>query len=174
MAMQQPIPPEQQPQTVDVQQTAPTEAAVVPTDTVVTETPVDVVTTDTVPAADVAPVDTTEQIDTTTVEPVETPEATDNVTQEQVDNAAIETVESALQEDEITAEDIMAAILTETLGVSDSAARSLFNLLLQDTVEEVAEATDNIAEVDTTEAATDEDINAAVEVQDEADKRTDE
>lgn len=173
MAMQQPIPPEQQPQTVDVQQTAPTEAAVVPTDTVVTETPVDVVTTDTVPA-DVAPVDTTEQIDTAAVEPVETPEAADNVTQEQVDNAAIETVESALQEDEITAEDIMAAILTETLGVSDSAARSLFNLLLQDTVEEVAEATDNIAEVDTTEAATDEDINAAVEVQDEASKKENE
>lgn len=168
MAMQQPIPPEQQPQTVDVQQTAPTEAAVVPTDTVVTETPVDVVTTDTIPA------DAADTVDTAAVEAVETPEAVDNVTQEQVDNAAIETVESALQEDEITAEDIMAAILTETLGVSDSAARSLFNLLLQDTVEDVAEATDNIAEVNATEAATDDDINAAVEVQDEVDKKDNE
>ena len=173
MAMQQPIPPEQQPQTVDVQQTAPADTTVIPTETTVTETPVDVVTTDTVPAeaASAAAADT---VDTAAVEAVETPEAVDNVTQEQVDNAAIETVESALQEDEITAEDIMAAILTETLGVSDSAARSLFNLLLQDTVEDVAEATDNIAEVNATEAATDDDINAAVEVQDEANKKDNE
>lgn len=163
MAMQQPIPPEQTPQTVDVQQTAPADTTVVPTETTVTETPVDVVTTDTVPA-EAAPTDTAEVVDT----------ATDNVTQEQVDNAAIETVESALQEDEITAEDIMTAILTETLGVSDSAARSLFNLLLQDTVEDVAEATDSIAEVNATEAATDDDINAAVEVQDEANKKDNE
>lgn len=168
MAMQQPIPPEQQPQTVDVQQTAPADTIVIPTETTVTETPVDVVTTDTVPA------DVADTVDTAAVEAVETPEAVDNVTQEQVDNTAIETVESALQEDEITAEDIMAAILTETLGVSDSAARSLFNLLLQDTVEEVAEATDSIAEVNATEAATDDDINAAVEVQDEANKKDNE
>lgn len=166
--MQQPIPPEQQPQTVDVQQTAPTEAAVVPTDTVVTETPVDVVTTDTVPA-DVAPVDAQAP-----VEPVDAQPATDAVTQEQVDEAAIETVASALQEDEITAEDIMAAILTETLGVSDSAARSLFNLLLQDTVSEVADTAAAVEETTPTEAATEADVNAAVEVQDQADKKDNE
>ena len=166
MAMQQPIPPEQ-PQTVDVQQTAPTEAAVVPTDTVVTETPVDVVTTDTVPA-DVAPVDAAP------VEPVDAQPTTDTVTQEQVDEAAIETVASALQEDEITAEDIMAAILTETLGVSDSAARSLFNLLLQDTVSEVANTAETMADTTPTEEATEADVNAAVEVQDQADKKDNE
>ena len=166
MAMQQPIPPEQ-PQTVDVQQTAPTEAAVVPTDTVVTETPVDVVTTDTVPA-DVAPADAAP------VEPVDAQPTTDTVTQEQVDEAAIETVASALQEDEITAEDIMAAILTETLGVSDSAARSLFNLLLQDTVSEVANTAETMADATPTEEATEADVNAAVEVQDQADKKDNE
>ena len=170
MAMQQPIPPEQQPQTVDVQQTAPADTTVVPTETTVTETPVDVVTTDTVPVdTTAAPVDAQAP-----VEPVDTQPATDAVTQEQVDEAAIETVASALQEDEITAEDIMAAILTETLGVSDSAARSLFNLLLQDTVSEVADTAQTMEEAAPTEAATEADVNAAVEVQDQADKKDNE
>lgn len=161
--MQQPIPPEQTPQTVDVQQTAPADTTVVPTETTVTETPVDVVTTDTVP------------VDTVDAQPAtEAPAQVDEVTQQQVDDAAIETVASALAEDEITAEDIMVAILTETLGVSPNAAQSLFNLLLQDTVSEVTDTAETMAEAPSTEAVTEADVNAAVDVQDTADERRDE
>ena len=165
--MQQPIPPEQTPQTVDVQQTAPADTTVVPTETTVTETPVDVVTTDTVP------------VDTVDTQPAtEAPAQVDEVTQQQVDDAAIETVASALAEDEITAEDIMVAILTETLGVSPNAAQSLFNLLLQDTMTDVADTADAMAAaepaMDTTAQADDAAIDNAVDVQDTADERRDE
>lgn len=167
MSMQQPIPPEQTPQTVDVQQTAPADTTVVPTETTVTETPVDVVTTDTVP------------VDTVDAQPAtEAPAQVDEVTQQQVDDAAIETVASALAEDEITAEDIMVAILTETLGVSPNAAQSLFNLLLQDTMTDVADTADAMTAaepaMDTTAQADDAAINNAVDVQDTADERRDE
>lgn len=165
--MQQPIPPEQTPQTVDVQQTAPADTTVVPTETTVTETPVDVVTTDTVP------------VDTVDAQPAtEAPAQVDEVTQQQVDDAAIETVASALAEDEITAEDIMVAILTETLGVSPNAAQSLFNLLLQDTMTDVADTADAMTAaepaMDTTAQADDAAIDNAVDVQDTADERRDE
>lgn len=144
MSMQQPIPPEQTPQTVDVQQTAPADTTVVPTETTVTETPAQV----------------------------------DEVTQQQVDDAAIETVANALAEDEITAEDIMVAILTETLGVSPNAAQSLFNLLLQDTMTDVADTADAMAAaepaMDTTAQADDAAIDNAVDVQDTADEKRDE
>lgn len=167
MSMQQPIPPEQTPQTVDVQQTAPADTTVVPTETTVTETPVDVVTTDTVP------------VDTVDAQPAtEAPAQVDEVTQQQVDDAAIETVANALAEDEITAEDIMVAILTETLGVSPNAAQSLFNLLLQDTMTDVADTADAMAAaepaIDTTAQADDAAIDNAVDVQDTADERRDE
>lgn len=167
MSMQQPIPPEQTPQTVDVQQTAPADTTVVPTETTVTETPVDVVTTDTVP------------VDTVDAQPAtEAPAQVDEVTQQQVDDAAIETVANALAEDEITAEDIMVAILTETLGVSPNAAQSLFNLLLQDTMTDVADTADAMAAaepaMDTTAQADDTAIDNAVDVQDTADERRDE
>lgn len=167
MSMQQPIPPEQTPQTVDVQQTAPADTTVVPTETTVTETPVDVVTTDTVP------------VDTVDAQPAtEAPAQVDEVTQQQVDDAAIETVASALAEDEITAEDIMVAILTETLGVSPNAAQSLFNLLLQDTMTDVADTADAMSAaepaMDTTAQADDAVIDNAVDVQDTADERRDE
>lgn len=167
MSMQQPIPPEQTPQTVDVQQTAPADTTVVPTETTVTETPVDVVTTDTVP------------VDTVNAQPAtEAPAQVDEVTQQQVDDAAIETVASALAEDEITAEDIMVAILTETLGVSPNAAQSLFNLLLQDTMTDVADTADAMSAaepaMDTTAQADDAAIDNAVDVQDTADERRDE
>lgn len=167
MSMQQPIPPEQTPQTVDVQQTAPADTTVVPTETTVTETPVDVVTTDTVP------------VDTVDAQPAtEAPAQVDEVTQQQVDDAAIETVASALAEDEITAEDIMVAILTETLGVSPNAAQSLFNLLLQDTMTDVADTADAMTAaeptMDTTAQADDAAIDNAVDVQDTADERRDE
>lgn len=167
MSMQQPIPPEQTPQTVDVQQTAPADTTVVPTETTVTETPVDVVTTDTVP------------VDTVDAQPAtEAPAQVDEVTQQQVDDAAIETVASALAEDEITAEDIMVAILTETLGVSPNAAQSLFNLLLQDTMTDVADTADAMSAaepaMDTTAQADDAAIDNAVDVQDTADERRDE
>lgn len=167
MSMQQPIPPEQTPQTVDVQQTAPADTTVVPTETTVTETPVDVVTTDTVP------------VDTVDAQPAtEAPAQVDEVTQQQVDDAAIETVTNALAEDEITAEDIMVAILTETLGVSPNAAQSLFNLLLQDTMTDVADTADAMAAaepaMDTTAQADDAAIDNAVDVQDTADERRDE
>lgn len=167
MSMQQPIPPEQTPQTVDVQQTAPADTTVVPTETTVTETPVDVVTTDTVP------------VDTVDAQPAtEAPAQVDEVTQQQVDDAAIETVASALAEDEITAEDIMVAILTETLGVSPNAAQSLFNLLLQDTMTDVADTADAMSAaepaIDTTAQADDAAIDNAVDVQDTADERRDE
>lgn len=167
MSMQQPIPPEQTPQTVDVQQTAPADTTVVPTETTVTETPVDVVTTDTVP------------VDTVDAQPAtEAPAQVDEVTQQQVDDAAIETVANALAEDEITAEDIMVAILTETLGVSPNAAQSLFNLLLQDTMTDVADTADAMAAaepaMDTTAQADDAAIDNAVDVQDTADERRDE
>lgn len=167
MSMQQPIPPEQTPQTVDVQQTAPADTTVVPTETTVTETPVDVVTTDTVP------------VDTVDAQPAtEAPAQVDEVTQQQVDDAAIETVANALAEDEITAEDIMVAILTETLGVSPNAAQSLFNLLLQDTMTDVADTADAMSAaepaIDTTAQADDAAIDNAVDVQDTADERRDE
>lgn len=167
MSMQQPIPPEQTPQTVDVQQTAPADTTVVPTETTVTETPVDVVTTDTVP------------VDTVDAQPAtEAPAQVDEVTQQQVDDAAIETVASALAEDEITAEDIMVAILTETLGVSPNAAQSLFNLLLQDTMTDVADTADAMSAaepaMETTAQADDAAIDNAVDVQDTADERRDE
>lgn len=167
MSMQQPIPPEQTPQTVDVQQTAPADTTVVPTETTVTETPVDVVTTDTVP------------VDTVDAQPVtEAPAQVDEVTQQQVDDAAIETVANALAEDEITAEDIMVAILTETLGVSPNAAQSLFNLLLQDTMTDVADTADAMSAaepaMDTTAQADDVAIDNAVDVQDTADEKRDE
>lgn len=167
MSMQQPIPPEQTPQTVDVQQTAPADTTVVPTETTVTETPVDVVTTDTVP------------VDTVDAQPAtEAPAQVDEVTQQQVDDAAIETVANALAEDEITAEDIMVAILTETLGVSPNAAQSLFNLLLQDTMTDVADTADAMSAaepaMDTTAQADDVAIDNAVDVQDTADERRDE
>lgn len=167
MSMQQPIPPEQTPQTVDVQQTAPADTTVVPTETTVTETPVDVVTTDTVP------------VDTVDTQPAtEAPAQVDEVTQQQVDDAAIETVANALAEDEITAEDIMVAILTETLGVSPNAAQSLFNLLLQDTMTDVADTADAMTAaepaMDTTAQADDAAIDNAVDVQDTADERRDE
>lgn len=167
MSMQQPIPPEQTPQTVDVQQTAPADTTVVPTETTVTETPVDVVTTDTVP------------VDTVDAQPAtEAPAQVDEVTQQQVDDAAIETVANALAEDEITAEDIMVAILTETLGVSPNAAQSLFNLLLQDTMTDVADTADAMSAaepaMDTTAQADDAAIDNAVDVQDTADERRDE
>lgn len=171
MSMQQPIPPEQTPQTVDVQQTAPADTTVVPTETTVTETPVDVVTTDTVPVdTTAAPVD---------AQPAtEAPAQVDEVTQQQVDDAAIETVANALAEDEITAEDIMVAILTETLGVSPNAAQSLFNLLLQDTMTDVADTADAMAAaepaMDTTAASDAAAIDNAVDVQDTADERRDE
>ena len=167
MSMQQPIPPEQTPQTVDVQQTAPADTTVVPTETTVTETPVDVVTTDTVP------------VDTVDAQPAtEAPAQVDEVTQQQVDDAAIETVANALAEDEITAEDIMVAILTETLGVSPNAAQSLFNLLLQDTMTDVADTADAMSAaepvMDTTAQADDAAIDNAVDVQDTADEKRDE
>lgn len=165
--MQQPIPPEQTPQTVDVQQTAPADTTVVPTETTVTETPVDVVTTDTVP------------VDTVDAQPAtEAPAQVDEVTQQQVDDAAIETVANALAEDEITAEDIMVAILTETLGVSPNAAQSLFNLLLQDTMTDVADTADAMSAaepaMDTTAQADDAAIDNAVDVQDTVDEKRDE
>lgn len=167
MSMQQPIPPEQTPQTVDVQQTAPADTTVVPTETTVTETPVDVVTTDTVP------------VDTVDAQPAtEAPAQVDEVTQQQVDDAAIETVANALAEDEITAEDIMVAILTETLGVSPNAAQSLFNLLLQDTMTDVADTADAMSAaepaMDTTAQADDAAIDNAVDVQDTVDEKRDE
>lgn len=50
----------------------------------------------------------------------------------------IEEVAQGLADEEITAEDIMVAVLSDSLGLSPNGARSLFQLLMQDLVDEAA------------------------------------
>ena len=54
------------------------------------------------------------------------------------DQQVVEEVAQGLADEEITAEDIMVAVLSDSLGLTPNGARSLFQLLMQDLIDEAA------------------------------------
>ena len=92
--------------------------------------------TEVTPAEQTVPVEQTTSADTTQAP------ATEGQPTEAQEQQVIEGVAQGLADDEITAEDIMTAVLSDSLGLSPNGARSLFQLLMQDLVDDAQAETD--------------------------------